>query len=426
MVRLLPAACFLLFSVQTRGAIFSVQDLGSMPDLPDRTDSRPNGINENGIVAGSILTNGAYRAALYSGDWEELGTLGGNESLGSDVNDSGLAAGTSRNSIGASRAFLWTPGGTDGVSGNPQMKDLGTLGGTHSEGYAINAGGEISGYAQTGTEDHAFVFAADTMTDIGALLGNALPNSYGLSINDAGQVAGIAYNSGFAAAHAFFYDGENAVNIGTLGGVRASALALNNAGQVAGYADLTNGLEHAFRYANGVMTDLGTLGGNYSYAIGINNSNVVVGGSFIDPADSVYHAFMTVADSMVDLNEQLDATGAGWTLVEARAINDAGQIAGIGTFNGTAHGFLLTPASTVATPAIDAIRLEGPDVLIRFASEAGVNYSLQARTNLALGAWQTVAPGINGTGSTITVTNSGGAGLPQNFYRIEATAPQPQ
>ena len=27
------------------------------------------------------------------------------------------------------RGFLWTPGGTDGVPGNPQMKDLGALGG---------------------------------------------------------------------------------------------------------------------------------------------------------------------------------------------------------------------------------------------------------------------------------------------------------
>jgi hypothetical protein len=35
--------------------------------------------------------------------------------------------------------------------------------------------------------------------------------------------------------------------------------------------------------------------------------------------------------------------GSGWTLEEAHAINDSGQIAGFGLFNGKTQAYLLTP-----------------------------------------------------------------------------------
>jgi hypothetical protein len=46
---------------------------------------------------------------------------------------------------------------------------------------------------------------------------------------------------------------------------------------------------------------------------------------------------------MVDLNTMTDASGAGWTIVSASAINDNGQVAawGINT-SGQAHALLLT------------------------------------------------------------------------------------
>jgi probable HAF family extracellular repeat protein len=35
--------------------------------------------------------------------------------------------------------------------------------------------------------------------------------------------------------------------------------------------------------------------------------------------------------------------GSGWVLIEARGINAAGQITGMGMHNGQEHAFLLTP-----------------------------------------------------------------------------------
>jgi hypothetical protein len=50
---------------------------------------------------------------------------------------------------------------------------------------------------------------------------------------------------------------------------------------------------------------------------------------------------------MSDLNN-LRPAGSGWDLDYAYGINDAGQIAGVGTHNGLGRAFLLTPQVTFA------------------------------------------------------------------------------
>lgn len=413
------AASILGGASSASAALYSLIDLGVLTDLPSRNDSKPNAISSNGKVAAANVTGGVYRAFLYDASWTNLGTLGGTNSFALGVSESAAVVGRSLVSNGLTRAFLWTPNGTDGVESNPQMKDLGTFaGGMHSEAAGINNAGLITGYAQTATRDHAFRYGAGAMTDIGALLPANLPNSYGLGINEAGHIVGIAYDVFFTFPHAFYYNGSTASDIGNLNMPAASALAINNNDQIAGYASLTNFFVHAFRYADGVMHDLGTLGGHYSYAIAINNSNVIVGGSFTDPADSIYHAFITVSNSMVDLNGQLDATGNGWTLAEARGINDAGQIVGTGQFNSVVHAFLLNPA-----PEITGIRISGADVLISFSTVNAARYAVASRNDLAGGDWSNLAAGIEGTGGIVTITDAGAANQAKRFYRVSLQSP---
>jgi probable HAF family extracellular repeat protein len=79
---------------------------------------------------------------------------------------------------------------------------------------------------------HAVLWADGTMTDLGTL-GGAESNA--LAINDAGQLAGAA-ETATGAWHAVLWAGGAPTDLGTLGGSRSAALALNNAGQVAGWA----------------------------------------------------------------------------------------------------------------------------------------------------------------------------------------------
>jgi len=49
----------------------------------------------------------------------------------------------------------------------------------------------------------------------------------------------------------------------------------------------------------------------------------------------------------VDLNSQIPS-GSGWRLGVATAINDAGEIVGVGRHNGLQRAFLLEPTSPTA------------------------------------------------------------------------------
>ena len=381
------------------GQMYMVNDLGALTDNGGLTLSGPKAVNRAGQMAGINVIGSNYRALEYGGGWTNLGTLGGTDSYGAGINGAELVVGYSFNGLGLDHAFLYTPGGISGVSSNAQMKDLGTLGGTNSEAYAVNQSGQIAGYAQTSQNDRAFRYSNGVMQDIGVLLGSPLPNSYGYGINDAGHVTGTAYNNSYAVAHAFFYNGTTAVDIGSLG-QGANGSAINNGDQITGYSTTSGGFDHAFRYAGGSMEDLGTLGGNYSYGNGINNSNLIVGGSYTDALNSIYHAFVTAGNALTDLNTNLDASGAGWVLVEARAINDAGQIVGVGTLSGSAHGFLLNPYPQITTEPINQTA----------ACEGSASFSVTAMPSPLAYQWYKGNPSsgsaiANATNHVLTLTN---------------------
>ena len=94
------------------------------------------------------------------------------------------------------------------------------------------------------------------LTDLGTLGGTG---SYGGAINDSGQVTGYANTSGDAAIHAFVTINGVMRDLGTLGGTHSEGTAINASGQVTGYSETTDGSQHAFLFSDGQMQDLNDL-----------------------------------------------------------------------------------------------------------------------------------------------------------------------
>ena len=91
-----------------------------------------------------------------------------------------------------------------GPDGGP-LKDLGTLGGTDSNGLAVNATGQVVGYSTTVTgATHAFLYSDGRLLDLNDLI----PAGSGFTLVD--------------------------------------ATGINNVGQIASFGDTSDGTEHAF------------------------------------------------------------------------------------------------------------------------------------------------------------------------------------
>jgi probable HAF family extracellular repeat protein len=128
-------------------------------------------------------------------------------------------------------------------------------------------------------------------------------------------------------------------DLGTFGGDESEALAINDAGEVVGWAQTAQGQSCAFRFRGGSLEAIQTLGGEFGLARAINDRGDVVGNAET-PAGAM-HAFLYRDGVTADLNELLPP-GSGWVLHEARGIKIKGQIIGLGRRHGRHRTFLLT------------------------------------------------------------------------------------
>jgi probable HAF family extracellular repeat protein len=211
-------------------------------------DLKPTGIvswavNHDDVVAGDYyppLGGGPHAATSLDGAVKDLGTLiDGGWSTARGINGVGWVTGYASVSPSDVRAFLY-----DGSS----MQDLGTLGGTDSWGHAISNTGYVAGESTIGTGGtrHAFRYIGGAMTDLGAL--PDFPNSSALSVNDGGTVVGAAWND--TEYHALVYSGGVLNDLNDLvppssGFTIQSAAGISDKGLIAATGLGSDNLEHA-------------------------------------------------------------------------------------------------------------------------------------------------------------------------------------
>ena len=318
--------------------LYRVTELGG---LNGATSSIALSVNSSGQVIGSSIGADGARAVLWQpgGVPQDLGVFpGGDYTHGLGLNDAGQAVGVS-----GVRGFIWTsPNG---------LQDIGALpGSSFSVAYGINNAGQVVGSSPVANSYRAFIWEQGSgMQSLGVLPGKT--NSEAIGINNAGQVVGYSFN--YPGARAFLWQqGSGMQDLGVLPGYTSSfATEINDAGQVVGHSNGDNGLQAFIWSASGGMQALGSppsgvQSATNSVASGINSFGDVVGwvGSYSDTSGrraSLWQDGQTYG--LQDLLDPADPLSSIATLIEARGINDAGQIAGFGQFNGSMQAFLLTP-----------------------------------------------------------------------------------
>jgi probable HAF family extracellular repeat protein len=255
----------------------------------------------------------------------DLGSLGGVDqgSSGNAINLSGEVAGLSgTKTAGVTHAALWT---------GKKTVDLGALAplssGSWSQATGINDAGQVVGswassQSTSGSDAHPWLYSNGTMTSLPEPAGLSAPSCTPSSINNNGQIVGTCRDAS-GNEHAVLWQNGTVTTLGTLGGLQlTNAAAINGNSQIAGSGTTSTGATDGFLDSNGTVTDLGSFNPS-----ALNDNAVMVGGDLIDSGGTVQN-----------LNNLISAK-SGYTITDAFAINDNGQIAATA---GSA-GVLLTP-----------------------------------------------------------------------------------
>lgn len=316
----------------------------SLAELPDfGYGGTAQSLNDAGqVTGGASLADGTYEAFVWSqaDGLVDLGTLPGDtSSTGLKINDVGQATGYSQSATNSTTiGFLWQA--QTGMV-NPASQSGLLLAFTD-----INNQGQIVGSARASPDQPGYGFVFTASSGVTPVNIPGVPVDSVLAINDSGQ---MVLSTPSYSNSLFYTPGQVPVQIQGTGITQATALALNDSGTAVGFSSAGEGANtHAFLWTqSGGMVDLTPGEDAFGMAYAINAAGDVVGVQ--GTGDGPSNPFLYEGGVMYDLDTLLGASAAGWSDMFPEAINDSGQIAGIGTFDGQTEAFLLTPSASPST-----------------------------------------------------------------------------
>jgi 6-phosphogluconolactonase len=317
--------------------IYSASEIPESQELGFITNIRASGVNNKGEVSGTVnySVEDFQQAFIYAGGMN-IGISGIQGSAGNAINNNGQVVGTTSEELltgfGAGHAFIYNYSDGTEIDINDRMS------GQQSDGLAINSSGDITGFVSTGTcgssllpaclaPFHAFIYQGSGLVDIGTLGGT---NSEGTGINDQNEIVGVSSVAGSSLNHLFLYAQGHMRDLGTVAGQSFINAAINNRGEIVGTATNSAGTESSFVHRGRSFEKIPLV------ASGLNNTGHIAGS--YTAANGSTHASLYRNSRLIDLNDLVDPSLA--FLTNASGISDNGRIVATG-LNG--HLYVLTP-----------------------------------------------------------------------------------
>ena len=306
-----------------------------LPLLTGAQNGRAMGINNNGEIVGYSSISGYWHPTYWSSSTatpEDLGLPEGTSyAMATAISDAGHIVGSTTDIKSYTQAIQFRPG--------PPVKLEHLYPAGIDYAWEVNNNGRISGSTYdllNLKRSYAWgvYWENGQIHDIGKFP-DALKWTVTNGINDAGTMVGYAVVSD-GRNIPFHWNNGSFTALPYLGQGFGQQIAydINNNGDIVGACQDDNRTIHPVRWSNGQLIDLGIFPGNinggWAEAVAVNENGVAVGWGW--GQDGFKHALLFMDGKIIQLPEP---SGAFPPISMAYDINDAGQIVGESSFDGS-------------------------------------------------------------------------------------------